>query len=314
MLRVALLAAALVAAPVSGWLAVQDDPVDAQPATGAAASEQASRTEETSTSTVVLTGDELPDSAGWFAAPIEADTPASVHVRFTPRLDNTDDQPKVAVPFYVQHDRLYTYLMAAGHEKPTSVHAADQRVECCTDRFHGQGGRANLSLSTGTAPETPLYVGLLAHGWRDGDSVTIRATSDQAAIEAGSIRTGTDVEAVDLFEEARRDPSVRGAGLAVPGDRTDVDLEWRAGGSGLVSVAWEYEEGRGDVELGLPNGSTLASGPSLETDGSIDVVAGSGEYSLSFTNASRDSPDEGEAFALFADVELPYERQRVTVR
>lgn len=251
-----------------------------------------------------LDGDLMPTSTGWFLVPVLAEEPASVHVKVRPRLDDTGD-PKFAVPIVAQHDALrFPRLQTAGHEASDGVHAAGTSVECCEDVSEdGRNGRAELGGWFGTGPDTPLYLGLVAANWSEDDEVELRASSPGADLEAGPVRTGAAVEAVNLFEAAREDPSARVGGEPVLGGYEDVHQRWQARDNGLVAVSWDLEEARGELALTMPNGSTVDLG-SNGTAGAFTGLGGVGTAELSFTDPER--PD-GEAFALFADLDLPYE-------
>lgn len=67
-------------------------------------------------------------------------------------------------------------------------------MDCCTDQFDGRDGRAEISGWYGTAPETPLYVGLAADGWSEADEAPFTISSPEARLELGPIENGTHVE------------------------------------------------------------------------------------------------------------------------
>jgi hypothetical protein len=258
---------------------------------------------------LIVYGDELPASTGWFLVPVLAEESTSVHVEFGPRLDGNSDQPTFATPVLLQHDRLFSWLESAGEEKATSVRIQDRTVGCCPDLdpTGGQRGRSDLSGWYGTAPETPLYVGLAAQGWGGEDNITIHAYAPGGELRAGDTLTETSVEAVNLFETARESPHVRVNGDNKVGGHDDVSLAWTADEGAFVDVAWNLDEGQADIEIRLPNGTRLGNEASSESWGEIAASAGPGRVEVSFTDASRDRPDEGEAYALFADLEVPYE-------
>lgn len=266
---------------------------------------------------LVLHDDQLPAATGWFLVPIEAEQNASVHLQIVLGLDDTDDQAKVAVPIIAQHDRVRTMLFAAGQEPTIEAHAQDHKLGCCTDRYNGRSGAADWSTWTGTAPETPLFVGLAVSGWTSTDNLTIHVASDDADLRAGPTRTGTGVQAVDLFDEAAQgEPGLRVGGQRVAGDLEDVRLDWRADQTGLLSIGWALEDARGDVHVQLPSGERADTVPSQDTAGTLTAASGPGSVELAFTNASRSGDHEddrpsGRALALFADLALPYRDLRV---
>lgn len=247
-------------------------------------------------------GEEMPASTGWFLIPILSDEPTSVHVEFTWRLDTTDDQPKIATPVLLQHEYISTYLATASHDKNSSVHALGAAVDCCTARFDGEEGRAVSSGWYGTGPDSPLYLGLAATGWSEGDNFTLLADSPDADLWEGSTLTGTHVEAVNLFERARETPHVRLGGENPIGGHEDINLDWKAQDNALVAVAWDLDEARADIEVSLPNGTSVDNTLSTGTMGWISAAGGSGDVRLSFNNASRENPEDGEGYALFADI------------
>lgn len=303
-----------VALSVGGAIAIQSDdgaatkdgPRDAgPPAEPASIAEGPSADAEAGTDIVVY-GDALPSSTGWFLVPIEADEATSVHVELRPHLDNRDDQPKIAAPIVLQHDQAHTFLLAAGQDKDNSMRIGGEEVDCCTARFGGERGRAELGGWFGTSPEVPLYLGLVASGWSEGDNITIRAHSPRADVRTGTTLTGTDVEAVNLFDRAREDPHLRVRGENRMGSHEDLDLAWTAQDNGFVNVAWDLHEAQADIEVTLPNGTAVDNRPNTDTSGWVSATGGPGDVRLSFANASRERPHDGEAYALFADIDAPH--------
>lgn len=281
-----------------------------------AAADQPSRVEAVSAPTVPyseLSFDDglLPGETGWFALPFTVDQPAYVRVEmdlfeYTTGAPFTMSQAIVAI----EGRESWPYMSFGGYAPAPLLEVAHEGAEivhCCDDvttswSMGTSGGRTPIYLEPG---ET-LWVGLAAYQWTDSHDAWF-TLSAQALLTQGVPRTGTTVEAVDLYDEAMSAGTrVRALSYAAQPVAGSVERAWHADGFGLFSVhAWRHD-GDGRVTIEIPGIAPVAS--RIGEDGVFAAAHRAGDFRVALDELEGPAVSQWEwieARAFFADIDIP---------
>lgn len=302
MLRAALLALALVAGatPVLMTFAAANEPAEVTPASTGLTYTQLSFDDSM-----------LPGETGWFAYPFTVDQPAYVRIEMDTYEWATSGFTMAHGIVAVEGRESWPFMGFGGYTQPALIEATvegQEFVRCCDDLTtswsSGSGaGSAPILL----APGEVLWVGLAAYEWTEGHDAWF-TLSAQAILTQGEPRTGTRVEAVDLYSEAVRDGTrLRALNHDIQLATGAAERVWTAEHFGLMSVsAFVWDEGDGRVTIEVPGLEPVTT--MIGEDGVYAVAHRAGEFRValdSLDGPTLPSYDWLSATAFFADIDVP---------
>ncbi len=245
---------------------------------------------------------------GWFLAEISSDTDTTVEVRAGMRAASDDELTAqvLAVAGAARAVPAVVPIVSTGSSQ-AKVSAAGARIGCC-DAVSGRGF-TSVTIQDRVTPATPLYVAFGVVGWNGDATATITVTAAAGSLTLVAVSTGTDVRAIDLVDESKRD----GVHAALPGRAEtgvfgDVGKTWQVP-TGLVGASYDFPAGAsGHLEVRLPDGSGIIRNVAGGNYGSLYGAVDAGLLRLTLEDASRtvgQSPARFAANVVFLDAVMP---------
>ncbi|HUR69640.1 MAG TPA: hypothetical protein VM370_10370 [Candidatus Thermoplasmatota archaeon] len=261
-----------------------------------------------------LGSDLLPGPTGWFAVPITVDREAYVRVDVSYyEFEHGQFAMSQAIVAIEGAAADPSWAFGGYHQDPAFAieHDGQELVRCCEDLVTawstgmGSGGQPIL-----VEPGQTLWVGLAAFQWDDQHNAWF-TISGQAVLTQGEPRTGARVEAVDLFEEARR-AGTHAYALSqhVQPAFGAASRTWTSDGYGLFSLtadAWVDSGSDARIRLSIPGEAPREA----RIQGDSGAYAGAhraGTYAVTLDDVHAPLLQQGPAIhavALFADVDVP---------
>lgn len=269
--------------------------------------------------TRVLRADILPGPTGWTAVALTVDVDSVLTLEGTLPPPARADKPSRA--------HLLVAREGGGHPAPVgsgsstfsiaAVDARGARVACCGEPVMGAPGGGGEFEAGGwwLAAGDTLWIGLLAYEV-DPSQGEVVIRSDAGTLISGEARSGTDVQFVDLVDEAKR--RAIGAdllGRRLVGGAGDVHLDWWPTGAGFFELSYQaWGDARATLGIEVPSETVLDGEVVAEEWGHVTAMQ-QGRFAVSFTDVDpgRHRPfllgptGELRAEVLYADLHLPGE-------
>lgn len=264
---------------------------------------------------VVLTDDALPAQTGFAALAVQIPVNTSVQIEESMDGEASSADGTVVSTFLTSRNHTPLILPRTSRDEARAHVSLGEQITAevpsgRTDDFSEDGD----TWAFNTTEPVHLTAGLIAQAWPEDADYRLEIRSENKPLSIEAAPTGTDVHAVDLVEQARKQGTYAGVhGEAIVSQPDDVHRAWSIDHTGIVGLdAWIQGPARADLSLELPNGTQVTTNDGRNETLMATAATGSGNLTVALENVHdpgfveerRDGFGILEAHVLVADIPL----------